>query len=179
MESREYRLKNGLVLLLREAVVADAQQLIDFSEVTSGESDNLSFGPGEFGITLAQEEESILRDQRAGNCFRVVGCINNEIAAQLSFRGGKRSRDRHRGEFGISVKKDYWNLGIGGLLLDALIEWAKSSGVVTKINLRVRSDNQLAIALYLKKGFIKEGTIRKDMRIDGKYFDCDCMGLDV
>jgi RimJ/RimL family protein N-acetyltransferase len=179
MESCEHRLKNGALFVIREAVLADAPALLEFNEDTSRESDNLSFGEGEFGLTLSQEEESILRSRKADNCLLIVGSIDDRIVARLGFSGGKRPRVRHRGEFGISVRKDYWDLGIGGLLLDVLIDWAKSSGVVTKINLHVRSDNQRAIALYQKKGFVKEGTIRNDMRISGIYFDCDCMGLDV
>jgi len=165
--------------LIREAVLSDARDLLDFNEATSNESDNLTFGPGELGLTLSQEEESILTSRRADNCLLIVGSINDDIIARLGFSGGKRPRIRHRGEFGISVRKEYWNLGIGGLMLDALIDWARESGVVTKINLSVRCDNEGAIALYEKKGFVKEGTLRKDMLIGGTYIDCYRMGLDV
>ena len=58
-----------------------------------------------------------------------------------------------------------------------LIEWAKTSGVVTKINLRVRTDNPRAIALYERKGFTFEGTIRRELLIDGVYYDHHLMGL--
>jgi RimJ/RimL family protein N-acetyltransferase len=167
------------LLLIREAVLSDAPQLLEFNEATSSESDNLTFGPGEFGLTLSQEEESILSTQRADNCLLIIGSINTEIVARLGFTGGKRPRIRHRGEFGISVRKGYWNVGIGGLMLDTLIDWAKGSRVVTKINLSVRCDNHGAIALYKKKGFVKEGTLCKDMLIDGIYVDCDRMGLDI
>ncbi|MFC1975012.1 GNAT family N-acetyltransferase [Chloroflexota bacterium] len=82
-------------------------------------------------------------------------------------------------EIGISVQKQYWGLGIGALMLDRLIEWARDTQIVTKINLRVRTDNQRAILLYEGKGFIKEGTIRKEIRLAGQYFDHYWMGLEL
>jgi RimJ/RimL family protein N-acetyltransferase len=78
---------------------------------------------------------------------------------------------------GISVRKAYWNLGIGYEMLDFLIKWAKDSGVVRKIDLLVRSDNQNAIRLYEKLGFKQEGLITRNFCIDGKFYDSLYMGL--
>jgi len=79
----------------------------------------------------------------------------------------------------MTVRKRYWGLGIGSLLLDALIEWAREGGVIKKINLRVRADNGRAIALYQSKGFVNEGTIRKEIFLNGTYFDNHLMGLEL
>jgi hypothetical protein len=51
MEPRKYELKNGRVLLIREVSVEDARALLDYVKRISGESDFLSFGPGEFELT--------------------------------------------------------------------------------------------------------------------------------
>lgn len=95
----------------------------------------------------------------------------------LSFSAGRRARVRHFGEFGISVSEAYWGLGIGGLMIDALIAWARDRGIVTKINLRVRTDNTRAIALYKLKGFTIEGVIHKAIFMDSRYYDNYWMGL--
>ena len=79
----------------------------------------------------------------------------------------------------MSVRKRYWGHGIGSLMLDTLIDWARGTGIVKKINLRVRTDNQRAISLYARKGFANEGTIRKEMLLDGRYFDHHWMGLEL
>jgi RimJ/RimL family protein N-acetyltransferase len=50
---------------------------------------------------------------------------------------------------------------------------------VKKINLRVRTDNQRAIRLYERKGFGIEGTSRKEILLDGSYFDHHWMGLEL
>ena len=79
----------------------------------------------------------------------------------------------------MSVRKRCWGVGIGSLMLDTLIEWAKNHPAVTKINLRVRTDNNRAIRLYQRKGFTHEGTIRKEILLNGEYADHHWMGLDV
>ena len=64
-------------------------------------------------------------------------------------------------------------------MLDALIDWARGTGIMTKINLRVRTDNQRALALYERKGFVIEGRIRKQILLEGKYYDRHWMGLEL
>ena len=109
----------------------------------------------------------------------MLGLIEDKIVASLVFSAGHRPRIRHSGEFGMSVRKRYWGLGIGSSMLDALIDWARDMQIVKKINLRVRTDNERAIALYERKGFVIEGTIHKQIFLDGAYFDHYWMGLEL
>jgi RimJ/RimL family protein N-acetyltransferase len=179
MEQRAYNLNDGRVLLVREAAAEDAHAVLEYVEEISGESDFLSFGPGEFEITEVEEVEVLRTYHDADNQLYIIGLIDTTIVASLSFSGGRRPRHRHSGEFGMSVRRAYWGLGIGSLMLDTFIDWAKGTQIVKKINLRVRTDNQRAIALYARKGFVNEGTLRKEVCIDGQYFDHHCMGLEV
>jgi RimJ/RimL family protein N-acetyltransferase len=97
----------------------------------------------------------------------------------LTFGGGPRPRNRHAGEFGISVRRAYWSRGIASALIDSLVDWARASAVITKINLRVRTDNMRAIALYERKGFVLEGTITREVRVGDRYYDHHVMGLTI
>jgi len=179
MEPRKYELKNGRILLIREAVVNDARAVLDYVQSVSGESDFLSFGPGEFELTEPEEEEFIRKCLASDNQLYILASIDDAIVATLIFSGGRRPRVRHSGEFSMSVRRPYWGLGIGSLMLDTLIEWARANQIVKKINLRVRTDNRRAILLYERKGFVIEGTIRKEILLDGKYFDHHWMGLEL
>jgi RimJ/RimL family protein N-acetyltransferase len=179
MESRKHGLKDGRVLLIREVAVEDTRAVLDYVERISGESDFLSFGPGEFELTEPEEEDFIRKCRASDNQLYILGLIDDEIVSTLVFSAGRRPRVRHSGEFGMSVRKRYWGLGIGSLMLDTLIAWARDTQTVKKINLRVRTDNQRAIWLYERKGFVNEGTIRKEILLDGSYFDHHCMGLEL
>ena len=179
MEQRKYHLNNGNVLLIREAAAEDARAVLDYVEAVSGESDFLSFGPGEFELTEAEEADYLRTCRDSENQIFILGLIQGEIVASIVFSAGRRPRVRHSGEFGMSVRKQYWGLGIGSLMLDTLIDWARGTQIVKKINLRVRTDNERAIALYERKGFVIEGTIRKQILLDGTYFDHHWMGLEL
>jgi RimJ/RimL family protein N-acetyltransferase len=99
----------------------------------------------------------------------------DRIVGSLNFIGGSRERTKHKGEFGMSVLKDFWGLGIGSALLQSLIEWAKGSGI-RKIQLEVMADNERAINLYKKFGFKIEGRKEKAVFKNGEYTDILVMG---
>lgn len=179
MEPRKYELKKGGILQICEASVEDVRGVLDFVLTISEETDFLSFGPGEFELTELEEREFIRKSLATDNQLFLVGSIDDEIVALLTFSGGRRPRIRHAGEFGISVKKQYWGLGIGTLMLETLIDWARNTRIVKKINLRVRTDHHRAILLYERKGFVIEGTIRNEIFLDGKYYDHHWMGLNL
>lgn len=176
---RSHLLPDGRTLVVRDATPADAAALLDYFETVSAESDNLSFGPGEFGWTLTEEEDHLREVAGKDNQLYLVALLDGTIASAITFSGGNRPRTRHCGEFGLSVRRDCWHLGVGGLMIDAMIDWARAGGIVTKINLRVRADNERAIRLYRRKGFVHEGTMTRDSRVEGRYFDHHCMGLEL
>ena len=179
MEARKQTLKNGAPLLIREAVAADARAVLDYVEAVSGESDFLAFGPGEFELSEGAERDVLQRYADSANQIYLLGIVDGAVAAALIFSAPQRPRLRHCGELGMSVRKRYWGLGVGSLMMDALIDWAKAGRDIRKLNLRVRTDNARAIRLYEKKGFKLEGTLRREMFLAGTYYDNHCMGLEL
>ncbi len=63
---------------------------------------------------------------------------------------------------------DHWGLGIGSALTEACIECARKAGY-TQLELVVLADNERAIAMYRKAGFIEFGRNPKgfNSRISG------------
>jgi RimJ/RimL family protein N-acetyltransferase len=179
MLAQHHLMENGQVLCIREATAQDAAAVLDHVHAISAETDFLSFGPGEFDIPLDRERDILQNYHEADNQLYLVGQLDDQIVSTLSFSGGHRPRVRHTGEFGVSVRQAYWGRRIGSLMLDALLDWARDTRIITKINLRVRTDNHRALALYLRKGFALEGTIRKAIWIDGTYHDHHWMGLEL
>lgn len=71
----------------------------------------------------------------------------------------------------MCVKKKYWGLGIGRILLTVLLDEAKAAGF-EQVELEVASTNERAVELYETCGFEKYGVRRKGIRLrDGSYFD--------
>ncbi|MFN8608722.1 MAG: GNAT family N-acetyltransferase [Vulcanimicrobiota bacterium] len=78
----------------------------------------------------------------------------------------------------IAVHQDFQGRGLGRILMQDLIEWARAHPHIEKLELQVRSANQRAIKLYESLGFAEEG--RKTRRVKlatGHYLDDVYMAL--
>lgn len=78
-------------------------------------------------------------------------------------------RMRHSGSIGIMVHKDYQNKGVGTALINAIIDIADNWLMLVRLELTVFEDNEVAIHLYEKLGFAKEGLKRFAGIRNGKY----------
>ncbi len=173
---KEMNVKDEKVMI-RKVNKSDAKALIDYLNVIGGESDFLTFGVGEFDGSIEQEEEFIENAQKSENSLFIIAEVDGKVIGNLNFSGGPRERNAHTGEFGVSVLKEYWGNHIGEELIKYLISWSKSSGIIKKINLRVRTDNTRGINLYRKLGFLEEGKIKREFLINGEFYDSLLMGL--
>lgn len=99
---------------------------------------------------------------------RVIG------AAGLN-RAGQSLRMRHVAGLGIAVAPDWQRRGVGSELLRRLLDWADNWAGYLRIELGVYTDNEPAIALYRKFGFVHEGTQRAYALRDGQYVDSHMM----
>lgn len=176
---KEIKLKDGNTIVIREANKSDAKNMIDYVNQISIESDNLTFGEGEFGISIEHEEQFLDGISKQKNALFIIAEFEGIIIGNLNFSGGTRPRTAHTGEFGVSVLKDYWGKGLGTELVSYLIDWSKNSELIRKINLRVRTDNTSAIYVYEKLGFKVEGTITRELRVNDRFYDTLFMGLTI
>lgn len=172
-------LKDGKELVIRKAVREDASNIIDYTKTVFGETTYLTRTPEEFLVSVEEEEQLIEETNKKNNCIFLVAEVDNEIVGTLTFSASSSQRTRHIGEFGMSVKKAYWGLGVGSNLMTYLIEWAKETKIIRKINLKVREDNIRALALYEKFGFKTEGIITRYFYIEGKFYNILEMGLEI
>ena len=164
-------LKNGQTCLLKSPTAEDAEEMLIYLKQTSGETDFMARYEDEITLTVDAEKEilsAILNDPER---IMISAYIDGALAANCGFsRIAPFERARHRAEFGISIVKQYWGLGIGSLLLAALIDSAKSSGY-EQLELEVVAENERAITLYKKFGFELYGTRENTF----KYRDgCTC-----
>ena len=160
---------------IRRAEAADAAALLEYLKIIGGETENLSFGPE--GVPLSVEAEaSYLRNQeRSADNVQYLAKADGEIIGTASLNR-KGSRARHRGEFGISLKRAWWGCGASSALTEAILAFARENGFA-QLDLEVRSDNARAIRLYERYGFRKLCTFPAFFRIGGRDSDFDLMVL--
>jgi len=175
---REITLKNGDSCRFYRAGVGDSERIIEYINSIAVESDCLSFGRGEFTMSSEDERHIISSFKERNNCLMAVAKCDQSIVGLITMQGGSRKRMYHWAEIALSVSKKYWGMRIGRALIELAIEHAHRNGI-TRIGLRVRTDNDRAIALYIKMGFEIEGTLRRFMKVNDNYFDFYQMGRDV
>lgn len=176
---KEIILKSGEKLQIVEATIKDAKQLLGYVKQVVDETNFLTFSSDEFLLTVEQEEKFIERMKKQENNLLLLAKIDNNIIGKISIASSKRSRIKHNGELGITIKKEYWNTGIGSALLTNVLDWARNNNTTTKINLSVSIDNVNAIKLYKKFNFEIEGERKKYFKINNEYVNAYFMGLSL
>ncbi len=163
--AQEFTLPGGLPCTLRSPEPEDAAAQLDYLRVTSGETENVVRYPEE--ITLSVEEESGFLRQCAASERQVMLAVFGAGQA-LGSAGvspiGNGKKLRHRAEVGISLRKAYWGMGLGTLLMETAIDLARQMGY-EQLELEVVSDNFRAKRLYEKLGFVSCGKIPHGFRL--------------
>lgn len=165
-------------ILIREAEGKDAEAIIEYCKIVGGQTDNLTMGSEGLPFTVEQEKTMLEESLSSNRSIFLTAYKDNRLVATANISAKINKRMSHKATLGISVLKEYWGEGIASSLMNELINFAKSTSIEI-IDLKVRSDNERAINLYKKFGFEKMGLIPADIRIDGHYYDCDYMVLDL
>jgi putative acetyltransferase len=84
-------------------------------------------------------------------------------------------RRRHVAGLGLSVAKGWQRRGIGTELMRRALDYADNWVGYLRLELTVYTDNAVAIALYEKLGFVKEGLHRAFALRDGVLIDSYAM----
>lgn len=122
-----------------------------------------------------EKVSSFQRDLISKNGAVYYAIHNDRVVGWCDVFPEDNPRQSHRGGLGMGLLPDYRGKGIGSMLLKAVLDHAKKSGL-EKVQLHVYTSNTPAVALYKKFGFEQEGLIKKYRKLDGQYFDCLVMG---
>ncbi|WP_233569746.1 GNAT family N-acetyltransferase [Falsibacillus albus] len=162
--------KEGKPFNVRTALPSDAEMILEFNRDIFKEAPFLLTTSTEFKTTQSQQEKW-LQDILSSEASMAILAENKDgMIGFLDFQNGKKQRNKHVGSFGMSVKKEFRNHGIGTALLNTLFQWAEQNPIIEKINLEVFSDNTSAIQLYKRLGFEEEGLKRKAIKISDSHY---------
>lgn len=150
---------------IRKAEASDAKAVKEIYECKNAHSSTLQLPHP--SLTLWEKRLSNIPD----NVYAYVAIINNEIVGNLGFELATNARRRHVAYFGMGVKDNVQGNGVGSALLQTAIDLADNWVNIKRIELTVYSDNERAINLYKKFGFVIEGEAKSYAFRNGKYVD--------
>ena len=150
-------LKDGRICTLRNGEEKDGAPVLANFILTHEQTDYLLSYPDESTMTAEQEGRFLQEKTDSDNGIEILAEIDGMVAGLAGFDAvGGREKVRHRADFGISVDRQYWRLGIGTALMNACIECARAAGY-EQIELSVVAENEAAIAMHRKAGFVEYG----------------------
>ena len=118
---------------------------------------------------LAESEEG-----RDGH-LHLVAERGGHVVGSAGLHPSPQLRRRHCAALGISVALQAQGQGVGKVLLQALCDYADNWAQLLRLELTVFTDNQRAIALYRRCGFVHEGMHRAYALRQGQYADVHAM----
>lgn len=165
---------NAADIQIRRLIPADAALYRDIRLA------GLRDSPEAFGSTFGRENTQPLawfcdrlRASRVFGAFRSTALWG---IAGFAIREGEK--ERHKGLlWGMYVRSDARNAGVGRQLVEAVIDHARDH--VEVIQLSVVSGNERARRLYARLGFVEYGVEKNSLKQDGRYYDEILMALDL
>ena len=102
---------------------------------------------------------------------RLVSLIDEQLVGAITIFQSQNPRMLHTAGLGMMVHPDYWGLGLGSRLMEAILNIADNWLYLKRVDLDVNTDNPTAVRLYEKFGFVIEGTKRFHVFGDGRWSD--------
>lgn len=164
--------RTGKEIELRNAVVQDAEALIEYLKKTNAESPYLICEPEEITLSIEQEKEIIIGKEKSERELLLLAFENGRHIGNVSLMSvGTSIRYKHRCCIAIALYKKYHGRGIGRQMLNTILDVAKKNGY-TQAELEVVTENSGAVHLYESLGFHKYGQLPNSMRYkDGRTVD--------
>lgn len=163
-------------LRIRSARREDAETLAEAQRVIARTPGRLASTPAELHDTSFRERIERLAESDHGRF--IVAEAGGELVGHAILEPLKLAVTAHVVDLTMAVHEGYQGRGIGKRLLAHLLDWARASPKVERVELRVRSSNANAIALYRKLGFVEEGRMVKRLKLGpDRYLDDLVMGL--
>lgn len=165
---KNFTLKNGKTVLIRNAEPKDAVAVVDYFEFLAGTTIYTNQYPGQPKKEVAKLESDFVKENRidilvfdgdkiVSTCGLFMPHFNHPWVGKTA-------------QFGIHMLPDFRGKGLGSHLMQLLEQQAKDKNI-HRIEGSVRTQNHTGIALYLKSGFIIEGTHKHKAFIDGVWHD--------
>ena len=107
---------------------------------------------------------------RANEHLAVVAEADGEVVGNVLVNVDRGVATEHIGVLSICIAREWRDVGIGTELVTAAQAWARERGL-RKVSLGVFPDNERAIAVYEKRGFVREGVRRMQYRSGETYRD--------
>ena len=129
----------------------------------------------EFVMTTAQRMRELEDLQRSDTGCFLVATRGTSVLGFLTIHPSPLERLKHTGKLAIMVDPRARGLGVGTALMEAWQDWAVSNPALEKVGLAVFADNDRAIRMYERFGFLEEGRRVREYRFSDEDYRDDVL----
>lgn len=172
----EKKLKDDSKVHVRHANEEDALRLCEyFNTIVELNDDEILTSSG----TNPEDEEQIewkakkiFSMESSENDLYVIAESQGEVVGRVEVHTDKRGLTNHVGNIKMSVLPEWFERGVGRVLLYETINWAVRNKVVEKLKFTVMANNENMVHLFSSYGFVEGGRLRKEVKLEsGEYVD--------
>lgn len=153
--------------MIREITENDAAAFLALCKTIDEETDFMLFERNERNLTIEKQIAMIQTFLSSPNSTIFVAEKDNELVGYILARGGTVHRNKHSVYLAIGVLQHYAGQGIGKQLFHTVEQWAREKELL-RLELKVMTHNERAIALYKKCGFVIEGEAVHGVIVNGE-----------
>ncbi|WP_378180421.1 GNAT family N-acetyltransferase [Aquimarina sp. SS2-1] len=168
---KTYTSKNNRSVTIRQALFADADQLLNLKLAYLKNTESLPLFADEYPNDVCQERDMIERYQSEKNSIILVAISENAMIGNIDLTGSWRKKMQHTAVIGMGVDLKWQNQGIGTFLLQSAVDWAQKNKILKTIWLEVYANNNPGIELYKKLKFKQSGVVPNFFKEKGTYID--------
>ena len=165
------------MIRVRPAEATDAAALVALAEAVGSEDGDWMLTT-ERWRSVGEERRYLKACRQHPDAAVFVADDDGRLVGRLSLSRDQHPASRHVADLGLMVAASYRRRGIGTVLLEEAVSWARSAGV-SKLELHVFPWNEPAIALYESFGFEREGYRTRHYARDGELVDVILMAYRV
>jgi RimJ/RimL family protein N-acetyltransferase len=165
------------VTIVRRATPGDAHALVELAESVGREDGRWILGTGPWR-SVPDERRYLRTIDRHADAAVFVAEDGTRIVGRLSLSRDPHPASRHVADLGLMVAESHRRRGVGTMLLDRAVAWARES-TVRKLELHVFPWNEPALGLYESFGFEREGFRRRHYERGGELVDAVLMAYFV
>ncbi|MDN6967160.1 GNAT family N-acetyltransferase [Oenococcus sp. UCMA 17063] len=147
-------------MLIKQAVVSDAQEILEFQKELDRQTDLMLLYPEERQDDCLDVENKIKQLNKDQGLWLLAEDQNGKIVGNLTVNRSYFKKIQHVGYVVVGVLKEARHKGIADQLFSSMNQWAFNNHL-HRLELTVMQDNLIAQKLYKKHGFVVEG-IRQD-----------------
>ncbi|TDG71562.1 hypothetical protein C5L31_001779 [Secundilactobacillus malefermentans] len=130
---------------------ADAAALVELLNKLQSETETITIDEQIPMLSVQEESDQLELINQSPLDQVIVADFDGSLIGVVSLQC--TDSKKAEAELGVGVLKEFWNQGLGSMLVDEAIYWAQTTSKLRKLWLTVIAENAAAIHIYKRAGF--------------------------